>query len=95
LTQAAIDVGADVELYDHPQKLSFLYMPLMHSEAVVVHEQAVKMFSKHGMDSSVDFEYKHKKIINQFGRYPHRNGILGRQSTPEEVEFLKQPGSSF
>ncbi len=95
LTQAAIDVGADLDLLQEPQKLSFLYMPLMHSESVIIHELAVKMFSQTGLESSLDFEYKHQKIIKQFNRYPHRNKVLGRQSTPEEIIFLKQPGSSF
>lgn len=95
LTQAAIDVGADRALLDQPDKLSFLYMPLMHSESLVVHKQAEKMFSKPGLESNLEFEHKHKKIIEQFGRYPHRNEILGRESTAEELQFLTQPGSAF
>jgi len=95
LTQAAIDVRADAELLDQPRKLPFLYMPLMHSESAIIHQQAVAVFSKPGLESNLDFEYKHKKIIDQFGRYPHRNETLGRQSTAEEIEFLTQPGSSF
>lgn len=74
---------------------SFLYMPYMHSESKLIHEEAVKLFSQAGLEFNLDFELKHKKIIDQFGRYPHRNKILGRQSTPEEVDFLKQPNSSF
>lgn len=95
LTQAAIDVGADVELLDQPQKLSFLYMPLMHSESPVIHKQAVAMFAKPGLEFNLEFEHKHKVIIDKFGRYPHRNKILGRESTAAELEFLKGPGSSF
>ncbi len=95
LTQAAIDVGADQDMLDQPSKLAFLYMPLMHSESAIIHQQAVKMFSQKGLENNLDFEYKHKKIIDQFGRYPHRNQILGRKSTAEEMEFLTQPGSSF
>lgn len=95
LTQAAIDVGADLTLLDEPAKLAFLYMPLMHSESAIIHEQAVNMFSQAGLESNLEFEYKHKKIIDRFGRYPHRNQVLGRQSTAEEIEFLTQPGSSF
>lgn len=93
LTQAAVDVGADAELLDQPRKLSFLYMPLMHSESAIIHQQAVEVFSKSGLESNLDFEYRHKKIIDQFGRYPHRNEILDRQSTAEEIEFLTQPGA--
>jgi len=55
----------------------------------------VELFRKNGVEGNLDFELKHKAIIERFGRYPHRNAILGRESTPEEVEFLKQPGSSF
>jgi len=74
---------------------SFLYMPFMHSESLAIHEQAVKIFDEPGLEGNLKFEYAHKKIIDRFGRYPHRNDILGRKSTPEEVEFLQQPGSSF
>lgn len=74
---------------------SFLYMPYMHSESAVIHEQAVKVFDEPGLEGSLKFEFAHKKIIDRFGRYPHRNAILGRKNTPEEVEFLTQPGSSF
>ncbi len=95
LTQAAIDTGADKELLNEPKKLAFLYMPLMHSESQLIHEQAVKVFSQAGLENNLDFEYKHKAIIDKFGRYPHRNKILGRESTPKEIEFLQHPGSSF
>ena len=70
-------------------------MPFMHSESKEVHEIAVELFNKPGMEGSYDFELKHKAIIDRFGRYPHRNEILGRESTPEEIEFLKEDGSSF
>lgn len=70
-------------------------MPYMHSESLKVHEQAVKLFSEPGLENNLVFELKHKKIIEQFGRYPHRNEILGRKSTAEELAFLKTPGSSF
>lgn len=74
---------------------SFLYMPFMHSESLWAHEQAVQLFSEPGLEDSLKFEFAHKAIIERFGRYPHRNAILGRPSTAEEVAFLKQPGSSF
>jgi len=70
-------------------------MPYMHSESALIHEEAVRLFSRPGLEFNLDFEYKHKAIIDRFGRYPHRNAILGRQSTSEELDFLKQPGSSF
>lgn len=74
---------------------AFLFMPYMHSESKIVHETAVELFSKPGLERNLDFELRHKEIIDRFGRYPHRNSILGRKSTEEELEFLKQPGSSF
>ncbi len=67
----------------------------MHSESRVIHEVAVKLFSLPGLENNLDFELRHKKIIDRFGRYPHRNIVLNRTSTPEEIEFLKQPDSSF
>jgi uncharacterized protein (DUF924 family) len=73
----------------------FVYMPFMHSESRSIHEQAVELFDGPGMEKNLEFELKHKEIIDRFGRYPHRNTILGRESTPEEIEFLKNPGSSF
>lgn len=73
----------------------FLLMPYMHSESVMIHEQAVKLFNAPGLMMSLEYEYKHKAIIDKFGRYPHRNEILGRHSTPEELAFLNEADSSF
>jgi len=67
----------------------------MHSESALVHAQAVALFSQTGMEDTLRFELRHKEIIDRFGRYPHRNAILGRTSTPEELAFLSEPGSSF
>ena len=74
---------------------SFAYMPYMHSESAVVHAQAVDLFSQPGMEDTLRFELRHKDIIDRFGRYPHRNVLLGRNSTPEELAFLGAPGSAF
>ncbi len=74
---------------------AFLFMPYMHSESALMHSIAVQLFSEPGLEGNLDFEHKHKAIIDRFGRYPHRNTVLGRRSTPEELEFLEQPGSSF
>lgn len=93
LTQEAVTAGADAAL--DGSKKSFLYMPLMHSESPRLHEWALQLFDQPGLESNLAFERKHKAIIDRFGRYPHRNEILGRTSTAEEVEFLQQPGSSF
>ena len=93
LAQEAISCGSDQALT--PVQRSFLYMPFMHSESLKIHEVAVELFRKNGIQSNLDFEFSHKKIIEKFGRYPHRNKVLGRDSTAEEIEFLTQPGSSF
>ncbi len=93
LAQWAVAAGADLEL--EASQRAFLYMPYMHSESLPIHELAVVLFSRHGMEGNLDFELKHKAIIERFGRYPHRNALLGRTSTAEELEFLKTPGSSF
>ncbi len=74
---------------------SFVYMPYMHSESALIHEQAVALFSQLGLEDNLRFEHAHKAIIDRFGRYPHRNAILGRRSTAEELAFLSGPGSSF
>lgn len=93
LAQEAISVGADKSLSQAER--SFLYMPFMHSESLNIHEIATGLFRDNGNQNSLDFELKHKAIIARFGRYPHRNSSLGRKSTDEEIEFLKQPGSGF
>ena len=78
-----------------PIERSFLYVPFMHSESLVIHEQAVKLYTELGIEDNLDYEHRHKAIIEQFGRYPHRNAILGREGTAEELEFLEKPGSRF
>ena len=93
LAQEAIAAGVDASL-DAVQR-SFLYMPFMHSESLVIHEKAMALFEQNGIASNLEYEIKHKAIIERFGRYPHRNALLGRESTAEELAFLKEPGSRF
>ncbi len=93
LSQEAVNVGADKAL--QPTQKSFLYMPHMHSESKIVHEQAVKLFSQPELEHNLEFELQHKAIIDRFGRYPHRNNILDRKSSEQEVQFLTGPNSSF
>ena len=93
LAQEAVSLTMDEELTQ--EERGFLYMPFMHSESLKVHEQVLPLFEKNGIQSTLDYELKHKNIIERFGRYPHRNAILGRESTEEELTFLSQPGSSF
>lgn len=94
LSQEAVAAGALAELAE-PMERAFLLMPYMHSESPLIHTQAEPLFQEHTPADNLDFERRHRAIIDRFGRYPHRNAILGRPSTPEEIEFLKQPGSSF
>lgn len=93
LAQEAIAAGADKDL--SAVERSFLYLPYMHSESRRIHQVAEGLYRANGLQDNYKFELRHKDIIDRFGRYPHRNQILGRASSAEEIEFLKQPGSSF
>lgn len=93
LAQHAVQQGADQLI--EPRLRSFMYMPFMHSESALIHEQALALFSQPGLAHNLKFEKRHKAIIDRFGRYPHRNAALGRESTAEELAFLERPGSSF
>jgi uncharacterized protein (DUF924 family) len=93
LAQELVANGQDSKLPD-AQRV-FAYMPYMHSESALVHTQALTLFTQLGMEGNLDFERRHKTIIDRFGRYPHRNAILGRTSSTQELAFLSEPGSSF
>ncbi|MEY2976066.1 MAG: DUF924 family protein [Prochlorotrichaceae cyanobacterium] len=94
LAQVAISKGFDAELSETER--GFLYLPFMHSESRLIHIEALKLFESLSVARAfLESEHHHKAIIDRFGRYPHRNHILGRESTAEEIEFLKQPHSSF
>ena len=73
----------------------FMIMPFMHSESAMIHKRYLPLFEQLHDSDTLDFEHRHKKIIDQFGRYPHRNDTLGRESTEAEKAFLQQPNSSF
>ena len=100
-----IEKGFDRDL--HPIHRTFFYLPLMHSEDLEIQIFSVEKYSaleneyashpqiRETLACSTDFAGRHSDIIKRFGRYPHRNEALGRESTPEETEFLKEPGSSF
>ena len=77
------------------EMLQFLYMPYMHSESLSIHQEAMILFAKPGLESNLDYECRHRRILERFGRYPHRNAALGRVSTREELAFLEEPGSGF
>lgn len=93
LAQEAVSLGIDRQLTTVER--GFIYLPFMHSESIQIHEVAEKIYNQHGVQSSLEWEIKHKVIIERFGRYPHRNETLNRKSTEEEINFLKQPNSSF
>ena len=94
---AVVDAGRDA-LLDRFERL-FLYLPFEHAEDRAMQERALALFrrldSEAGDIGQLEWAEKHAAIVRRFGRYPHRNAILGRESTPEEVAFLKQPGSRF
>lgn len=91
LAQESVRVGANTAVDEEMRQ--YFYMPFMHSESAKIHEAAAGLFAQ--LPRTLKFEVKHREIIERFGRYPHRNAILGRVCTPQEVEFLKLPGSSF
>jgi len=93
LAQELVASGQDQHLSS--EQRGFAYMPYMHSESLLVHEEAVRLFAQPGMEATLAFEMRHKAIIERFGRYPHRNAVLGRTSTAAEQAFLAEPGSSF
>lgn len=94
LAQEAVASGA-LSMLSEPMERTFLLMPYMHSESALIHRHAEALFKEWAPATNHDYELRHKAIIDRFGRYPHRNQILGRVSSDEEQEFLKQPGSSF
>jgi uncharacterized protein (DUF924 family) len=93
-----VDAGQDGSLA--PIRRAFVYLPYEHAEDAYLQERAVELFStlaagQPGFDEMLDYAHRHRGVIARFGRFPHRNEILGRVSTPEETEFLRQPGSRF
>jgi uncharacterized protein (DUF924 family) len=93
LAQELVASGDDPALPIEQRK--FAYMPYMHSESRLIHQEALQLFAQPGLEDNLDFERRHLAIIERFGRYPHRNAILGRESTAEELAFLQEAGSSF
>lgn len=91
-TKSAIAKKFDRQLPDIQRK--FLYMPFMHSEDLATQTQSVALFQQFD-EQTYKFAVRHKEIIERFDRFPHRNETLGRESTAEEIEFLKEPNSSF
>lgn len=100
---AGLERGIDRKL--RPIERVFFYLPLEHSESMEHQAMSVQLFTRLYQEVPPDymdtfrgyliFALRHRRVIERFGRFPHRNAILGRESTPEEVAFLKEPGSSF
>ena len=86
----AIEAGYDRELPEVAR--TFLYLPFEHSESLADQARSLQLFAGHPNEI---WALRHWEIVKRFGRFPHRNAALGRESTPAEIEFLQQPGSSF
>ena len=93
LAEGAISRGLDRELTALERHC--LYLPFQHSEDREIQARACGLYAALGDDEGLEFAQRHKAIIDRFGRFPHRNAVLGRESTPEERAFLAEPGSSF
>ena len=93
----ALERGFDRALDAHER--SFLYMPFEHSERLDMQDRAVELFTalaaETGLDAPLPWAHKHRDVVRRFGRFPHRNAVLGRESTADELAFLEQPGSRF
>jgi uncharacterized protein (DUF924 family) len=97
VSRASVADGSDRSLI--PVERWFLYMPYEHAEEAAAQESSLALFARlrdeTGLSDPLKWAERHAAVIRRFGRYPHRNAILGRESTAEEVEFLSQPGSGF
>ena len=93
LSQRIVAGGTWTQL--DPSQKHFLLIPMMHSEDLNVQDAALPLFQEHTPHDVYDSALRHRDIIARFGRFPHRNGVLGRDSTDEEEAFLRTPGSSF
>jgi uncharacterized protein (DUF924 family) len=100
IAESLVAAGRDKNLT--PWQRWFAYLPFEHAESLLDQERSVALFSAlaremqhEAFDSAHDYALRHREVIARFGRFPHRNAILGRASTAEEIDFLKQPGSSF
>jgi len=93
LAQEAVARGDDEKL--PVARRAFLYLPYMHSESLAVHDEVAVLFARPGLEDNLRSERQHRAILERFGRYPHRNAVLGRESTADEIAFLGTAGSSF
>ncbi len=96
----ALSIAAETVAQGFDQALTviertFVYLPFEHSESLADQDRSIALYEALGDAESLDYAVRHRDIIQRFGRFPHRNAVLGRDSTPEEAAFLLQPGSSF
>jgi uncharacterized protein (DUF924 family) len=93
LAQEAVAGGHDQRI--DLGRRTFIYMPYMHSESLIVHQEAQRLFQQMGNVETLDYEMKHVDVLRRFGRYPRRNEALGRQSTPEELGYIASGQGMF
>jgi uncharacterized protein (DUF924 family) len=95
ISKEALHRGYDMLLPTVKRK--FLYMPFMHSENIDEQNRCVSLFGQMQEEEPLSYDYamRHKEVIEEYGRFPHRNVIIGRESTKEEIEYLKSPGAGF
>ena len=89
VAEGQLDAEATIE------KRQFLLMPLMHSEDIEVQDRSISIYERYADRDTLEYAKQHRDVIARFGRFPHRNAVLGRESTPEEIEFIQTPGSAF
>jgi len=89
----ALEAGAD-KLVDYGRR-HFFYMPFEHSEDLADQDRCVALFEAHGDEMYLDYAVRHRDVIAEYGRFPHRNAFLGRVSTPREKAYLAEPGAGF
>lgn len=96
LARDAVARGFDGKL--QPMQRMFIYLPFQHAEDLAAQHESVRLLEPLRLalgDATVEYAYRHRDIIRRFGRFPHRNAVLGRESTPDELRYLAQPGAGF
>lgn len=100
LRAATAMIGARQDEALPPEQRAFVYMPFEHAEGMAMQDEAVRLFTRLAAEAPaladmLGYAHKHRDVVQRFGRFPHRNAILGRQSTADEIAFLREPGSRF
>ncbi len=100
LNAALAMLGARHDAALPPEQRAFVYLPFEHAEGIAMQDEAVRLFTRlaaaaPALQGMLDYALRHRAVVQRFGRFPHRNAQLGRHSTPEELAFLREPGSHF